>query len=243
MGTHRIHLDPIPAGGVVAVEGDEAHHAVRVKRLEAGETVELLDGRGGVARGRVREGIKAGRGWRLMVEVASRRVEARPRPIVHVLASAPKGERLHDMIAGLSQVGAASWSPLGSERTVVRPREGKLERLGHVAIESMKQCGRAWVLEIGEAVRVEAAMGRPGLVVADASGRPYGHETGDEFTLIIGPEGGLTPAEVEALTRAGAKVASFGRHVMRTEVAAVVGAGVMLHLAGVASGGDTMTPC
>ena len=73
-------------------------------------------------------------------------LEPAPKPRVTVLASAPKGDRLEAMIDGLSQVGASAYAPLASERTIVEPRQGKLDRLTRIAIESMKQCGRAWML-------------------------------------------------------------------------------------------------
>lgn len=227
MSLHRIIRDEIPERGEVVIAGDEAHHALRVKRLESGDTVELLDGRGTVASAVVRAADKAGREWRLRAEVTRRECRPRVVPAVHVLAAAPKGDRLHDMIAGLSQVGAASWAPFVSERTVVEPREAKMDRLRHVAMESMKQCGRAWALDILPPVRISEIGGRPGVIVAEASGDGFRGVVGETATIVVGPEGGLTAAEVRALREAGARVASFGRHTMRTEVAAVVAAGIV----------------
>lgn len=242
---HRIMLEQLPdgvdsppdlVGMVVTIGGDEAHHAIRVKRLEVGERVELLDGRGLVARGELRDTRKLSRSgdWALDVVVteAVRAVPLSPR--VEVFASAPKGERLEHMIEQLSQVGAALWAPLVTTRTVVEPRENKLHRLERVSIEACKQCGRAWAMEIGPATALEDAMRFNGVViVADASGGAVPELVSDRpVRLLVGPEGGWTAAELEQLRAAGAAITRLGAHVMRVETAAVVGAGVLLVAAG-----------
>lgn len=231
MSTHHIYLERIPDGDQALVTGDEAHHALRVKRLVTGDTVELLDGRGGVVAARIRETRKRGQAWEMSLDIVSRTLVPPPTPALHALASAPKGDHLHDMIAGLSQVGAASWSPLLSARTIVDPREAKLERLTHVATESLKQCGRQWLLDILPATRLADAAARSRVIVADGSGTPYRHAPGPDHTLLIGPEGGWAPEELAMLRSTGATIASFGVHTMRTETAAVVAAGIVLHAA------------
>lgn len=236
---HRILIDDMPGTGeVYRVAGEEARHAVRVKRLEAEEAVELLDGRGRVASASVRGAEKAGGEWVLVVEVERVEKRARVRPRVEVLAAAPKGDRLEEMIDGLSQVGAASWSLLRTARRGEEPRGNRVERLHRVAREAAKQCGRAWALEIGEAVEFGAAVTPAAaeggaVVMADASGSRFeGGMVGSEcgvVRLLIGPEGGWDAREVERARSAGAVVCCFGPHVMRVEEAAVVGAGVLLH--------------
>lgn len=103
---------------------------------------------------------------------------------------------------------------------------GRLER--H-AVEAMKQCGRAWVLEIGDAVSFEEALRGDDVdvVVADASGDRYEASGGREIRVLVGPEGGWTTEELASARASGARVCSFGRHVMRIEVAAVVAAAVV----------------
>lgn len=231
MGLHRVYmpeLEPVPPGERVAVEGDEAHHAIRSKRLSSGDLVELLNGRGGVLVGEIIETVKLGKqGWRLDLTVRESRVEERPSPRVDVISAAAKGARLEHMIDELSQVGVASWSPLVSKRSVVEPRSGKLHRLERVASEASKQCGRAWVMEIGEQIDLGRALDRTNVIVADASGQGYQPVPGDA-TILVGPEGGWTEEELALARKRGAAVHSFGRHVMRIETAAVVASAVVL---------------
>ena len=212
---------PVP---VVTIGGDEAHHAVRVKRMESGDAVRVLNGRGLVVEGAVATVRKERGEWVVDVRAGASRVEARRVPAVRVLAGVPKGDRLEQMIDGLSQVGAASWAALVSARSVVDPREGKIDRLRRVCEESLKQCGRAWLLDVGEKVDFAEALrtARGEVVLADASGGKYAPRSAGEVTLLVGPEGGFTPEEVAAARGVGVKVCAFGVHTMRVEVAAVV---------------------
>ncbi len=233
MGLHRIFSDEtLPApGGEVSILGDEAQHALRVKRIEVGEPVEVLDGRGHVASGIVTVASKDRRSglWQLRARI-DRIVSVAPTsPRVEVWSAVPKGDRLEDMIDQLSQVGVAGWGPLDCERGVVAPREGKLSRLQRRAREAGKQSGRAWALEIGAARGLaDVLQGSGRVVVADASGNAYASSAHAEIRLLVGPEGGFDERELARARAAGAVIASFGPHCMRIETAAVVAAGVIL---------------
>lgn len=233
MPAHRFRTQPLGglAGRTLTIEGDEARHGVRVKRLRVGEEVELLDGMGCVAGARV-ESVNP---REPSVVVAVVRVEevSPERPRLHVMTSVPVGAHAEEMIAGLSQVGAASWQPLACARSEATGRSLRLERLQRIAAESSKQCGRAWDLEIGIEVSLEEALRHAHVVVADRSGRWYEPIGADEITLLIGPEGGWNEDEISAARDAGAAIASFGRHVMRIETAAVAAASVIMHKGGV----------
>lgn len=212
-------------GAEMTLEGDDAHHLVRVKRAQAGDEVVLLDGRGRVAASSIVRTGKQGRdGWLVTVRLAGVEIKEKVKPEIQVWTAAPKGDRLHAMIDGLSQVGAASWAPMVTARTVVEPSEGKIERLHRVAMESAKQCGRAWMLEIDVGGEFRDALA-PGMsvVVADGSGEEYEAkgDVGDgPVRVLIGPEGGLAPEELERARASGARVCRFGPHVMRIETAA-----------------------
>jgi 16S rRNA (uracil1498-N3)-methyltransferase len=231
MAVHNIYfpdLSPVP-GGILTIGGEEAHHALRVKRVGVGDVVRVCNGRGVAAQARVGDSRKRRDQWEMDLDVMEVEQVVRARPQLTVLAAAPKGDRLEGMIDGMSQVGVGVWSPLLSERTVVEPRQGKLERLERIAIEAMKQCGRAWLLEIGESVGFAAALaGR--VVMADASGAPYQRTGAEKMTLLIGPEGGWSEAELAAARVAKVQVARFGVHTMRTETAAVVAAAVVMEV-------------
>ncbi len=218
-------------GEILTVSGPEAHHAVRVKRLEVADALHILTGSGHRAICSISAITKLRGEWQLSATVQSVTLEAPATPRLHVCSAVPKGDALEQLIDGLSQVGVATWSPLMCERSVVDPRDAKLARLTRVCEESLKQSGRAWLMEVAPARTFTDALTLPGLIVADATGQPYArtpHTADQPLTLLIGPEGGLTLAELDAARAANARVCTFGVHIMRIEVAAVVAAGCIM---------------
>lgn len=230
MSLHTVYLPDLATHcGEITIEGDEAHHALRVKRLVVGDDLGFADGKGARATAKITSTAKTRDGWVVRAQPAQVLHVPRQRPEVTVLASAPKGDHLGAMIDGLAQVGVRAWAPLLSRRTIVDPREHKLERLERVAIEALKQCAGAWLLEIHPSVRFADSLSMPGVILADASGEPWCGPAPEKATLLVGPEGGWTPEELGAARGAGVRVARFGNLTMRTEVAAVV-AGAFLAL-------------
>ena len=175
----------------VRVGGEEAKHAVRVKRLRVGETVQLMDGQGLVLTGTFIDSAKhpgkgkSGAAWEAVVEVqthnAQRHEQAGEEEAgqwgVEVVAAIPKQQHLDELVAGLSQLGVRAWRPLvcaRSEQNNLTPnRRTRAERL---AMESLKQCGRPVAMTIGEPVTLAEALEAPAgtdVVVCDATGGWY----------------------------------------------------------------------
>lgn len=238
MPPHRLWMpDADPEAATLKVSGDEAQHAMRVKRLGVGDPVTVLTGRGEVIRAAIEQGAKDRGVWTLLLRVEA--VERVPplSPRVELWTAPPKGHRLEQLIDQASQAGAAEWSPLITERTVVEPGEGKLERLARVASESAKQSGRAWVMGIGAGGTLAEALRVPEgatVVLADASGDRCTPPATPRVRLLVGPEGGWTAEELARAGDAGVRVMSLGPHAMRIETAAVVGTAILLWGAGMA---------
>ncbi len=245
---HRVyfpHLSTVCSGDLVEVVGDEARHALRVKRLRPGERVELLDGQGGIATGQAepdagqpsasRASTRRGSDGALRVRVASIARIARQRPIVEVWCATPKGSRVEDMIEQLSEIGVSAWVPMHTERTIVDPRDAKLDRLRRIAQESGKQSGRAWTLEVRTLSTFDQAIAPP-----PGSRVLLGHWTGRVLDgppsvpgdalirLLIGPEGDFSPEELQRADASGVERVRFGPHVMRVATAAVAGSAVLM---------------
>ncbi len=224
--THRLFIPDLDAQRErIIVSGDEADHARRVRRAAPGDRVIIFTGAGTVAECEV---IDAKR--ELSLRVIERRAVEPERPIIEVFAATPKGSRADDMIDALSQAGAHSWTPLETKLSVVEPRKNKMERMARIAAESAKQCLRAWTMRIEEMTSYPSALENQGgaaLVIADQSGEPYTPVGAERIRLLIGPEGGWTEHELAAARKAGARVASFGPHVMRIEVAAPVACAII----------------
>ncbi|MEM1184051.1 MAG: RsmE family RNA methyltransferase [Planctomycetota bacterium] len=214
--------------GILAIEGEEARHAIRVKRLKQGERVGVLDGAGRRGVGAV--SVIAGNRRSFELDVDQVTIEPPVEPRLEIWAAAPKGDRLETMVDHLSQAGATAWVPITSDLTERELTEKRAERLERVADESLKQCGRAWKLEIASPRPASEAWADQGalVLVADATGGAMPEcPAAGTVRVVVGPEGGWTASELEAASAAGATRVGLGPHVMRIGTAAVVAAGVV----------------
>lgn len=235
-----VHLVPDLAGtapgGTVLVEGDEAHHAVAVRRMRAGEQLQLTDGRGTVLTGEVAETGKR----RLLVRALEVRAEPEPQPRLVVVQALPKGDRGELAVEVLTEVGAAEVVPWAAGRSVAvwrgeRVAKG-LARWRATAREAAKQARRPWHPRVADLATTDEVLARvaaaPLAVVLheDAAGGLAGLElpAEGEVLLVVGPEGGLTEEELTAFRDAGAHVVRLGAEVLRTSTAGVVAAAALL---------------
>ena len=224
-------------GGRISLSDDESRHARKVLRVQPGDAVELFDGLGQEADGRV---VEAGRV--IAIEVGALRNAAPLRPRIEVAVALPKGDRAAVLVEKASELGADRLIPMITERSVVDPGGGKLDRLRRIAIESAKQCGRSWLMEIAEPVAFDRVLVGPGDAVklfADAHSGNEDHYSQiltnlrmhsadvDRLLVLVGPEGGWTNAERQAAQQAGFHPWRLGPYVMRIETAALAAVAIL----------------
>ncbi len=225
---------------MIVLSGPEGRHAATVRRLAAGERVEVTDGAGQVA-----ECVVIGaRSGELDLAVRSRRVEPPADPAVVVVQALPKGERGQLAVELMTEAGVDTIVPWAAQRCITRWQGERGERaLGRwrmTAREAAKQARRARFPDVtglaatSDVARMVASAalavllhpaGQTGL-----GGLPLPH-SGD-LVVIVGPEGGVSPAEAAAFTGAGAVTAHLGPTVLRTSTAGVVAASVLLSRCG-----------
>ncbi|HCT45825.1 MAG TPA: hypothetical protein DF699_11490 [Phycisphaerales bacterium] len=218
------------AGQRIEIDGDEAHHAVRVKRVRPGERLLLLDGAGHHATG-VLESVGGSRSKPVLVlDLGPVESDGAIEPMVEIWAALPKGDRLDRMIDQLTQLGVSRYRPLLCDRSQRKPDSLRPEKLARIADEAMKQCRRPWRLEIGEPIAFLDALGDPDAMIADATGGPWdaGSACGARTVLLVGPEGGWSNTERGLFVEAGVPVHCFGRFVLRIEVAAAAAAAIVM---------------
>ncbi|TIC83984.1 16S rRNA (uracil(1498)-N(3))-methyltransferase [Nocardioides sp. GY 10127] len=235
-----VHLVPSLAdegvGSVVAVEGDEAHHAVAVRRLAVGERVVLTDGRGRTATGPV-----ASTGKRAFsVTVEELRDHPEPSPSLTVVQALPKGDRGELAVEVLTEVGVARVVPWAAERCVA-VWKGERAVKSHAkwaatAREAAKQARRPWhpvVDTLASTADVLALVAEHDLVLVlhEEATQPLASvpvpESGS-IAVVVGPEGGLTASEVAALEAAGARAVLLGSEVLRTSTAGLAACAALL---------------
>lgn len=219
------------AGQLVEVDQLQAHHARKVLRLREGDLVEVFDGRGGSGTGKII-------GWHngMQVQVLKGQFTPRLKPRLVVASAVPKGSHAQEMVNQMSQVGVDAWQPMHTERSVVEPGEGKMDRFARIAVEAARQCGRAHLMEIQPPLDYQQVLHSTLNVnqlklIACADGQPLQPQTDDlnsfKALVLIGPEGGWTEHEIVQARQFGFQIWRMGPHVMRIETACVA-AGTLL---------------
>jgi 16S rRNA (uracil1498-N3)-methyltransferase len=229
-------LGEASVGALVEVTGDEAHHAVAVRRLRVGEQVVLTDGRGTSVTGAV-----ASTGKRVFtVSVAVVTLDHRPEPAFTVVQALPKGDRGELAVEVLTEVGVDRVVPWAAARSVAVWRGERAAR-SHAkwqaaAREAVKQSRRSWL----PTVDALASTAELASLVADADLAVVLHEdatvplssldvpASGRVVVIVGPEGGIAPDELAALTAAGAQPVRLGAEVLRTSTAGVAAVAALL---------------
>lgn len=215
---------PLQAGPL-RLTGPEGHHLVHVLRIKTGEEVVVFDGDGLEAQAEVTDVAPD----HVVLHVSAAHPGNTEAAVALVLAVAvPKGDRFGWLIEKATELGVHRFVPLITERSVVVPGEGKLERARRTIVEASKQCGRARLMELSpptdwrELVERELP-GRPAWV-AHPGGKPVDLASVPEsgpFVAAVGPEGGFTDGELELAMRSGAMLISLGPRVLRIETAAL----------------------
>ena len=217
---------------VIELPDDEAAHLRRVLRLTPGDAVRVFNGTGREWHGTVDQVSKQRATVRLEREIA-------PLPeasVSIVLAAAVlKGEKMDDVVRDAVMLGVTAIQPLLTERTELPAaaieRSGRVARWQRIAASSAKQCGRAVVptvsaarpfLELGKGAldTSRVMLAEPQVGAAARSLRDLRRSTA--LTLLVGPEGGWSAAEVEHGLGTGAMLVTLGHAVLRADAVPIV---------------------
>ena len=245
----KVEAAEIDSGRIV-LEGERAKYIARVLRMKAGERVwayaedgreveMILEAASASATSVTATVVGA---WGAGCDGAS----TEPRLKVTVYLAVLKGKAMVWAVQKVTEVGAARIVPMISERVVVRidAREGKEKaaRWQEIAEEAARQCRRTKAPEVeapvsvGEVAERCRKEGGPWLLFDCEAEEMVAVEAvvgdAEKASIIVGPEGDLSPTEKKKLYEAGAKAVGLGPRVMRAETAAVVGCAVVLRAAG-----------
>ncbi|MDR7158812.1 16S rRNA (uracil(1498)-N(3))-methyltransferase [Arthrobacter sp. BE255] len=228
-------LDHLVPGAQFVLQGPEARHAVAVKRLAPGESVDIADGAGK----RLTGTVVAASPSELTVECSALTAEEKPGIRLVLVQALAKGDRDELAVETATELGIDAVIPWQSERSIVRWK-GERAAKAHakwqsVANAAAKQARRAWIPEVRAAVETAglaaaAAEADLAIILHEHAVRPFRsvleswQATADgsvprEILLIVGPEGGISPREVTRLCSAGAVTALLGHHVLRSSTA------------------------
>jgi 16S rRNA (uracil1498-N3)-methyltransferase len=230
-------VESLPTADSLTLDGPEGHHAATVQRLRVGEELLLADGRGGTAAAVV---TAVGRGS-LELDVTSRGYVDAPVPRLVVVQGIAKGDRGELAVQAMTEVGVDEIVPWGASRSVVQWRGDRgvraRDKWAATAREAAKQARRAWLPVVAGApdestatvVRRIAGAAAAFVLHEEAQERLSTAElppTG-EIVLVVGPEGGIAPAELSAFREAGGRPVRLGSAVLRTSTAGVAALAVL----------------
>ncbi len=234
---HRFYVED---GESLAAE--DARHAARVLRLKPGDPVEIFRGEERWAAVLTEVSEDAAR-CRLTERLPS--TEARLR--ITLFQGIPKGDKLEMILQKATELGAHGLTPVAMRRSVPqwkeKEAEKKLERWNRIVREAAKQSGRCRPTVVGAPLPFAALP--KALAAYDACLVPWENAAGfgladfhrekpeiRSLAVVIGPEGGIAPEEIEALTAAGARTVTLGPRILRTETAGLACLSALLCLYG-----------
>lgn len=232
---HRCYSSEPIRGDRVLLAGSEAHHLLHVLRAVPGTHVVLFDGSD------AEFDAEVAACQRSAVELAirgRRAVDRELRAALTLGVPLPKGDRQRWIVEKAVELGVTRLAPLATERSIVtsdrRPAGG--EKLDRYVIEASKQCGRNRLMEIAAPMSwpdwLAAAPGDSRRWIAHPLGEPlrlasgFADVAGPTYAAV-GPEGGLTEAEIEAARAAGWQIVSLGPRILRIETAALTLAAIL----------------
>ena len=235
MPTVRVLVPTITAADrVVALPEDEAHHVARVLRARVGDELHVFDGRGREWIGKL---ATVGSGEASVEILHETTPVAEPHVRLTLAIGLLKGDQMDNAIRDATMLGARAIVPLSTQHVAVPAKARKsapaLERWRRVAVASAKQCGRAVVPtisavsafsdviesqpEIKKFMCVEPKLAVDGLDQAGAARtRPL------DAIVVVGPEGGWSPKEVEQARKAGVSLIHLGPRTLRAETVPTV---------------------
>ncbi len=222
---HRVIVDPGFAVGQRVPLAEEDRHHLRVRRAEAGQRIEVLDGQGRIGVGRL---VADGRDLAAVVESIG--AEAEP-PGLWLLVGAGDKDRFLWLAEKAVELGVTDLVPVDTARSrnvATRLRGEHHDRVVRRAEEALKQAGGAWSLRLHPVVALAPALASlpPGpRLLADPTGGPTpACGSAEAVTVAIGPEGGFTDEERSEFGAAGFVPVRLANRILRFETAALAAA-------------------
>lgn len=241
-------------GDVLTLVGQEARHAATVQRRRVGEAIDLVDGRGRRARGPIVDIAPDA----LVVRVEDVRLDLDPE--VTLVQALAKHGRDEQAVETATELGATRIVPWAASRSIVQWKGPKADKARSqweaLATAATKQSRRAWIPEVEpvvttaalvERVRAAASAGERVLVLHEVAATPLVKlewpNPLQPVWLVVGPEGGISDAEIAALTDAGGEPVLLGRHVLRASTAGPAAIAALAALRGAwSTPGHTLEP-
>lgn len=226
----------VQAGSIIQLAGPEAKHAVAVRRMRAGESIQLSNGTGF----RVRGEIQSIQSNVLQIKVLEAAQEIEPEIRLSLIQALAKGDRDELAIQAATELGVSSIVPWEADRSISRwiglKEEKAVARWQTIVSEAAKQSLRSFTPQVQSPVSTKELVGLIAsfdlvLVLDPTAELGLGSlEFANPQTLgiVVGPEGGISEDELDLLESAGAKRVRLGESILRTSTAGVAAISAVL---------------
>jgi 16S rRNA (uracil1498-N3)-methyltransferase len=213
-------------GDKISLEKNNEHHLLKVLRFPVGNTITLFNGDGFDYQAIVISTKKT-----YIVEVLSQQKNESESSLDLTLAQGiAKGEKMDFLIQKAVELGVSRIIPMQTEHCVVRLQAEKVaKRINHwqkIANHACGQSGRSVIVDISLPLTLTELLNKPnhnGFVLYHrATENLQTMEKPSKATILIGPEGGLSDAEIKQATNAGFQPLLLGKRILRTETASLV---------------------
>ncbi|HHV15884.1 MAG TPA: 16S rRNA (uracil(1498)-N(3))-methyltransferase [Gelria sp.] len=240
---HRFFISPENIKeNIVYIDPEEARH-IEVLRLTAGDTVMFFDGTGREYQVRL-EGWESGILTGQIIHTGFG--ESEPALKLYLAQGIAKGDKMDTIIQKSVEIGVSAIYPVSCERSVVRLSGEKapkrVQRWQSITREACKQCRRNLIPQVMPVMDfftlLEKIGDKPAIMLYENEDKislksllhkHFIETDGQELFLLIGPEGGFSPQEVEVASQQGVYTASLGPRILRTETAGLVAASIILY--------------
>ena len=220
----RFFIDlPLSAQTVIDLPKDARQYMERVLRLKPGHSIVVFNGAGGQF-----NAVFQAQGQVQLLDFDP--VERESSLSIRLIQGISKGERMDVTLQKATELGATRISPVTCERSVVRLDEERAERRherwSSILHSACEQCGRNRIPQLDELQKLEHVLRETQLsdttrIVLAPSGTSTLREIAPstQLSVLIGPEGGLSDAEIELAVACGFTPIKLGTRILRTETA------------------------
>lgn len=221
-------FDALPTeNSIVVLDGVEGKHAATVRRMRAGEGIQLTNGAGMRIVGEVVSAAEQ----RLEIRVSTATFEPKPTPELILIQALAKGDRDELAIQAATELGVAAVIPWQAERSISRWEGSKIakgvERWQTIVTEAAKQALRVYTPVVELPVTTKQLVGLvsnfTSVLVLDPTAVERLSQTelpgAGSVAIVVGPEGGINEHELSVLQQAGAVRVRLGEEILRTSTA------------------------
>ena len=228
---HTFYVPPIQINeNIATITGSEQHHLRNVLRLELGDTIRIIDGKGSVCIGKIFEINAESTDTRIL----SYEFHVSNAPSLTLFQALPKNDKMELILQKTTELGVTRIVPMSTERSLQKPSENRCERWHRIVLSATKQCKRARLPELHEVQEFDVCLNmiqKYALSLIFWENEKQQHiktvlkekTKVESIAFLVGPEGGFTDKEVNAAIEKGCIPLTIGSNILRTETAAIAG--------------------